>query len=206
MGQTSTLLTVTLTYTSRVIFQRRSLRYTLGYAACAVLGQVSYMRWKQHTAQKLEADLAGERKSSSDEEGDKRGDSAATAKVTGSEGDGTAPYDEGELKVLLTPATLYYLREWVEDSEESSSAAGGHDPGSIVQGEDLVEAINDNASTSGPSEPLSSEGERTRQHVLLQAMPTHFTKIAVNVRMIDDHLLGSYRRALQAVIWDDIII
>ncbi|KAI8820728.1 uncharacterized protein EV422DRAFT_567623 [Fimicolochytrium jonesii] len=293
--ETSTMITIAATFASRLVFRRRSLRFTLFSIGISVLGQVGYKRWKLHTAEKLDRDLEDaasatgtdprnlspdrrlarspdrrRRRSSTPMPPDRRRRSstplppdvvdapgeARAGVTTGEDGDGTAwDDDEGDMKVLMTPATLYYLREWVPPKERTLSIRGAmaayeehthhRTEKPIVEGADLVAAIN--ASTGGAAAPapagvaveskvateepqcatetsaespadtsdappMMTEEDAASdpppapipKHVLVKGIPNQFTEINVSLRMIDDHLLSSYQRALENIAWDDL--
>ncbi|KND04424.1 uncharacterized protein SPPG_00153 [Spizellomyces punctatus DAOM BR117] len=189
IGQTSTLLTVTLTYASRIALRRYTFRFTLVSAAIAAFSQVGYMRWKRHTARKLEIDL-GNQATNVEQAPVSESVEATASRSTGSPGDGSAPCDEGEMKVLLTPAMLYYLREWKDGSPQDDVVPSAQT------------AVADGLESEGQGDDGHSAPQEQQRHVLLRSMPNYFSEITMNARMIDDHLLTSYRRALTGVIWN----
>ncbi|TPX65772.1 hypothetical protein SpCBS45565_g04968 [Spizellomyces sp. 'palustris'] len=189
IGQTSTLLTVTMTYASRIVLRRYTFRFTMVSAAMAVFSQVGYMRWKRYTARKLEIDLSNQ-ETTIEPAPVSESVEATTSWSTGSPGDGSAPCDEGEMKVLLTPAMLYYLREWKDGSPQ--------DDNDMVQSAQMAVA----EEGEGQGDDTHKAPQEQQRHVLLRSMPNYFSEITMNARMIDDHLLTSYRRALTGVIWN----
>ncbi|KAJ3004310.1 hypothetical protein HKX48_001320 [Thoreauomyces humboldtii] len=265
--QTSTLMTLTLAVSSRFVFRHhRGLRFTVFSVGAAMLGQVSWMRWKRYTTRKLEDDLGStDRSKSSDPNSSPaatsssttttginttttnkparpaiaarvstmdltpgQGKPEATALGSASKGDGTAPDADGELKDLLTPATLYYLHDWITPEDE---VAAGIPPTPNIELGDVAAAVRlaeeggseghvtstttTTTTTTAPApdaDPATggTDGESTtveerashHKHVLVRSLPAQFTEITMNVRMIDDHLLSSYRRALENTIWE----
>ncbi|KAJ3162032.1 hypothetical protein HDU86_005730 [Geranomyces michiganensis] len=246
--QTSTLITIGLTLSSRLIIRRSSKRFLLVSLSAAVLGQVGWMRWKRSTAEKLEADLAekenndrqeaiaGPAESANrddDDDGESSsslappplakdgGGASATGISSGSQGDGTADPSDGEMKDLLTPATLYYLHDWIPASSTlEKSLSPSSDPD--IKAGDVAAAVaaaerqdQDHLTDDDYDDDLTAvvvaadapvpaeEPKVVKKHVLVRSLPANFTEIAMNVRMIDDHLLSSYRRALDNILWED---
>ncbi|KAI9087993.1 hypothetical protein DFS34DRAFT_499434 [Phlyctochytrium arcticum] len=240
--QTSTLLTLTMTLGARTILGGRTLKFTALAASASIIGQIGYMRWKRRTQQKLEYDLDQAKKATTAKPPSNRSASKKPAQLSFAaqqaldKGDPVreAPTKEGDdqdLKVLLTPATLYYLRDWVDPAvlrerrrlrlatkEQKERAEKESESPPRVEGADVARAINESSNASASSSPVIISGtpppddEATQddkedgpppiQHVLVRSLPNRFTEIQVNVRMIDDHLISSYRRALGHIVWD----
>ncbi|TPX56879.1 hypothetical protein PhCBS80983_g04230 [Powellomyces hirtus] len=246
--ETSTMITLGVALTSRMVMRRNTMRFTLFSVSAGVLSQVGYMRWKRYTAQKLELDLAErehknptDRRVESPQQSPKEGGpshehledlSAATGRSSGCPGDGSAPTTEGELKDLLTPATLYYLHDWAiatpghttpnnDPQIETGDVAAAVNEAMHAEdmtmetlttamvasdGQELDAETNTNdKSTLAPDQPPPPSPPPPpfiNKHVLVRSLPKSFTEITMNVRMIDDHLLSSYRKALDNIVWE----